>query len=189
MKEVLCSHTMNTTNFICKDPDVKTGGRFYVPVIAGVHVLVDERIVKAYPTTFIPVDVDVVIEEETAPEAEGAEIKDTGDEAPVLEQAFDSFGDQRVFEPEEEEVVEPEADVETELTKIAADELDAEILKDLEAKTLSEDDEKGELLNTIDAFTSKKKLDDFGASLEVQLDRRTKLADMKVALKEALELN
>jgi hypothetical protein len=80
------------------------------------------------------------------------------------------------------------SDVEAANAKETADEVDAEILADVIDEAKSEDDEKAELLNTIDAFKSKKKLDVFAATLKVELDGRKKLADMKVALKEALEL-
>jgi hypothetical protein len=203
MKKVLCSHTMNTTNFICKDPDLSTGGRFYVPVIAGVNLWVDERIVKVFPSTFTPVEAAPVAQ------VEAIEVKpdDASDEASAvdpeqLEQAFDKYGAQRIFDPLGSTLDDADENIEDANAKETADEVDAEILTAVIAEAEKEEveilDVEAEakvsfaksvkkLDDTIDAFTNKKALDDFGAELGVKLDRRTKLADMKLALKEALK--
>ena len=190
MKKVLCSHSMNTTNFVCKDPD-GTGGRFYVPVVAGRNLLVDARIVEAFPSTFIPV--------EAAPVAEDEEIKDNPDDASdesLDEVVSDLVADVDVKEDAENEGepfvpvgvenIEDISDVEAANAKETADEVDAEILAAVIEEANNEEAPMS-LNDTIDSFTSKKKLDDYGAELGVKLDGRKKLADMKLALKEALK--
>jgi hypothetical protein len=45
-----------------------------------------------------------------------------------------------------------------------------------------------EMIDKIESFTAKKKLDEFAAGIGVELDRRKKLVDMKSMLREALDI-
>lgn len=201
MKKVLCSHQMNTTKFVCKNPDEGDGSRFYVPVIVGQPVMVDERIVEANPTTF------TIIPQESASDADDVDVKDdddtgaddiesldgaalnedvTDDADPVKNDAENE--DEKFVEPDitEDLVPGPEADVIEDNESTGPEDV-ADIIENInddEAKAHAE----AELLTTIEGFKSRKKLDAWAAGLGIKLDGRKSLSTMKAKAKEALNL-
>jgi hypothetical protein len=200
---------MNTTNFVCKDPDNETGRRFQIPVIAGRDVLVDERVVAANPTTFTIIP--RAVKEEAASDADdGKEIDNADTEYTSIESL-----DVAPVEPSLDEVA-PISEVEAANAKEAADEVDAEILETVIADAESEDDEdefpkndenhevepdvtedivaeekahaEAELMETIHGFKTRKKLDVWGAGIGITLDARKSLTNMKADAMVALNL-
>lgn len=153
--KVLCEHKMNTTKFLCKDPD--TGQRIYINVNAFSPVLIDERIANKYPSTFTKIDTV-----EAAP-AQVEEVKPEPD---------DATDELEIIEPEATEVVEEEP--------FAVNLVDADIDADIVAEVIDQAEEEEDLCATIDAFKTKKKL---AAYCKVELKSKT-LKAMKAELKE-----
>ena len=159
MAEVLCSHKMQTSKFLCNDPNGT--GHLAIQVFGGVSILIDERIADKYPSMFTKI--------------------------PTVEEALaqvEEIEPEPVNEVDEIETIEPEASEEpfaVDLTE-AAGEIDEE------TEPVDADHGKAQLIEAIDDFKTKKKLLAYAKDCKVELDDSRKLKEMKEDLKTAWEL-
>jgi hypothetical protein len=198
---------MFTTKFLCKDPDNDDGRKYFVQCFADQPVMVDERILKAYPQTFTIIEKaePITLEERFSDE----QIRVWGEEKD------DSDSEANDTESLDTAALSPEiTEVEAANAKETADEVDTEILEDVIAEAeglpdidnelldaentepdITEDIEaeekayaEAELMATIKSFRSRKKLNIWATGIGIELDGQLKLKEMKVDAKRALNL-